>query len=161
MTGRMRHEYALFLSTDVTAAVRAEQTKKSHRYTRPVSTVSTTANGIAATTIRIANAVSIVSRRIATPLALQNAAFCPRCVSYPRSSLPGGATRLNERGLPANLQGPLGVQKAVKLDELGHESGPAGLVAGAQPGTIIAVEIFIKENVIAPVGIALEFLGAS
>jgi hypothetical protein len=69
--------------------------------------------------------------------------------SHSSSSLPRGATRLDERGLPADLQGLLGVQKAVKLDDLGHESGPAGLVAGAQSGTIIAMKVFIKENVIA------------
>jgi hypothetical protein len=36
-----------------------------------------------------------------------------------------------ERGLFTHLQGPLGVQKAVKLDKFGYEPGPAGLVAGA------------------------------
>ena len=36
-----------------------------------------------------------------------------------------------ERGLFTPLQGPLGVQKPVKLDKFGHEPGPAGLVAGA------------------------------
>lgn len=76
------------------------------------------------------------------------------------SSLPSGAPRLSERGLPAHLQGPLRVQGAVKLNDLGHESGPSGLVAGAQPGAIVAMEVFIEENVVAPVGIALEFIGA-
>jgi hypothetical protein len=38
---------------------------------------------------------------------------------------------LLERGLFTPLQEPFGVQKAVKLDKLGHEPGPAGLVAGA------------------------------
>ena len=44
---------------------------------------------------------------------------------------------------------------------LGHEPGPAGLMAGAQPGAIVAVEVFVEEDVVAPVGIGLELLGAA
>ena len=34
-------------------------------------------------------------------------------------------------------------------------------MAGPKPGTIVAVEILMEENVIAPVGIALEFFGTA
>jgi hypothetical protein len=66
-----------------------------------------------------------------------------------------------ERGLLAHLQGPFGVQEAVELNGLGHEPGPAGLVAGAEPGAIVAVEVLVKEDVIAPVGVGLELLRAA
>ncbi len=57
--------------------------ERENRYTRPVSMVSTIANGIAAANTRIANVVRIVSRRRVTSPALRNATLCPRCGSYP------------------------------------------------------------------------------
>jgi hypothetical protein len=44
----------------------------------------------------------------------------------------------------AYLQGPLGIQEAKKLDELGHDPGPAGLMACAKPRAIVAVEVLIE-----------------
>ena len=64
--------------------------------------------------------------------------------------LPSGSGFISERGLSACFQHPLGVEEAVKPDEFGNESGPAGLVTGAEPGTIVAMEVFIEENVVAP-----------
>ena len=55
----------------------------------------------------------------------------------------------------------LRIEPAEELDELGHQPGPAGLMAGAQPGTVVAVEVFVEEDVVAPVGIGLEFLRAA
>ena len=69
--------------------------------------------------------------------------------------------RIDKRGLPAHLQGPRGIQGTVKLDQFGHEPGPAGLMAGTEARAIIAVEVLVKEDVIAPVGIALELLTAA
>src|SRR4051794_25635532 len=37
-------------------------------------------------------------------------------------------------------------------------SGPAGLVIGAQAHAVVAVEVFVELDVIAPVGIVLELL---
>ena len=68
---------------------------------------------------------------------------------------------LNERGLLARLQDTLGIQQAEELDELGHDPGPAGLVAGAQPGAVVAVEVLVEQDVVAPVGIGLELLRAA
>ena len=45
---------------------------------------------------------------------------------------------------------------AALLDEFGGEGGPAGLVAGADAGAVVAVKVFIKEDVVAPMGVALE-----
>ena len=39
--------------------------------------------------------------------------------------------------------------------------GPAGLVARAEPGAVVAVEVLVEEDVVAPVGIGLELLRAA
>ena len=67
----------------------------------------------------------------------------------------------DERGLLAQLQDLLGIQDAVKLDQFGHEPRPAGLMAGAESCTIVPVKVLVKEDVIAPVGIALELLATA
>src|SRR5258705_12876304 len=61
----------------------------------------------------------------------------------------------------AYFQAPLGIEEAVKLDEFGHESCPAGLVTGAQPGTIVAMEVFVEVDVVAPERIVLELFRAA
>src|SRR5499427_6288802 len=43
------------------------------------------------------------------------------------------------------------------LNQLGHQPGPAGLMAGAEPRAVVAVEIFKEENRAAPVFVALKF----
>ena len=43
------------------------------------------------------------------------------------------------------------------LQELGDQAGPAGLVAGADSGAVVAVEIFVKEQVIAELRVFLHF----
>src|SRR5580658_7169135 len=47
------------------------------------------------------------------------------------------------------------------LDQFGDEGGPAGLVTRADAGAVIAMEIFVKEQQISPVRIALENFGAA
>src|SRR6267154_2534786 len=42
------------------------------------------------------------------------------------------------------------------FDQFCYQTGPAGLMAGANPAPIITVEIFVEENEIAPVRIALK-----
>jgi hypothetical protein len=52
--------------------------------------------------------------------------------------------------------------ESVKLaDHLTDESRPAGLMAGTDAGSIVAIEVFVEEQVIAPVGIILEELDVS
>src|SRR5712692_5696691 len=41
------------------------------------------------------------------------------------------------------------------------QTGPAGLMASADPGAIVAVEVFVEKDQIAPVRIALKELGAA
>src|SRR5437879_6591605 len=45
---------------------------------------------------------------------------------------------------------------AALLQELGDEARPARLVARAHAGTVVAVEVFVEENQVAPVGVPLE-----
>ena len=123
--------------------------------------VSTIANGNAMAITRIASTVTIVSRRSVKFLTLGNALASPSLAHAFPSFLPSGAGFLSERGLSAYFQGPLGIEEAVKLDEFGHESGPAGLVTGAQPGTIVAMEVFKEVDVVAPEWIALELFRAA
>ena len=40
----------------------------------------------------------------------------------------------------------------------GDDAGPAGLMAGAEAGAVVAMKIFVEEKVIAPVGIVLKRL---
>ena len=47
------------------------------------------------------------------------------------------------------------------FDELRHYASPTCLMAGAQTGAVVSVEIFIEQYVILPFGIGLEFLRAS
>ena len=91
--------------------------------------VSIVGNGIAAAITR-ASAVTMVSRRSVKLLDLSERTAPPfgSCRLPPISS---GASDLTKPGLLACIQGPLGIQNAVKLDELGHQPGPTGLMAGA------------------------------
>ncbi len=75
--------------------------------------------------------------------------------------LPTGTGLISERGLSACFQYPPGIEEAAKLDEFGNESGPTGLMTGAEPGTVVTVEVFIEEDVVAPERIALEFFRAA
>src|SRR5262245_4255905 len=49
----------------------------------------------------------------------------------------------------------------VLLKELGHKPGPAGLVAGAEAGASLAVEVLVEEDEVLPVRIRLERLEAA
>src|SRR5690349_7649419 len=73
----------------------------------------------------------------------------------------GGGGGDAECGVLACFQGVLGVEEAEELDKLGDGAGPAGLVAGADAGAVVAVEVLIEQDVVAPVGIVLELLGVA
>ncbi len=46
------------------------------------------------------------------------------------------------------------------MNELRDETGPARLVARTEPCAVVAVEVFVEEDVVAPVRIGLELLRA-
>ena len=68
---------------------------------------------------------------------------------------------LREGGLLAAFQALLRIERAEELDQLRHQPGPAGLMAGAEPRAVVAVEVFVEQDVVAPVGIGLELLRAA
>ena len=49
----------------------------------------------------------------------------------------------------------------ILLDQFCNQSRPSSLVAGADAGTVVAVEVFVKQDQVAPVRIVLEFFRAA
>jgi hypothetical protein len=68
---------------------------------------------------------------------------------------------LHECRFFATLQESLGIQEFVELDHLGHQPGPAGLMVDAQVRSIVAVEVLVEKDVVAPLGIGLELFRAA
>ena len=68
--------------------------------------------------------------------------------------------RIGIDGLAAFENG-FGVDGGEEVHEAGDDPGPAGLMAGAEAGAVVAVEVFVELKVIAPVRIVLEFLDAA
>src|SRR6516225_4488110 len=67
----------------------------------------------------------------------------------------------NKGGGPTGFEIALCVETAKDFDQRRHEPGPSGLMTGADAGAIVAVKIFVEQQVIPPIGIALELLGAA
>src|SRR5262245_59299280 len=55
-----------------------------------------------------------------------------------------------------SLEDLVRVEAMHQLEQLRHQAGPASLVAGPQPGAIVAMEIFIEQDMIAPVRVGLK-----
>lgn len=79
-----------------------------------------------------------------------------------------GSFLKKNRGADADLKNA-GVQKqwgdchlivllSTLLQQFGHQGRPSGLMAGAQSRAVVAVEIFVKRDVIAEMWIGLELL---
>ena len=68
---------------------------------------------------------------------------------------------LHKPSLFSNFKGLFRIQSAKKLDDLSNDTGPSGLMACSKSGTIVAMEVFVKKNIVAPVRISLEFLRAA
>src|SRR4029453_9702038 len=58
-------------------------------------------------------------------------------------------------------QDHLGPEGAEQLHQAGDDRRPAGLVAGAEPGAVVAVEKLVEQHVVLPVWIVDELLGAA
>src|SRR5207253_8082643 len=58
--------------------------------------------------------------------------------------------------LPISFEDLVGLVCGEEMQEPGDGASPARLVAGAEAGPVIAVEVFIKEDAIAPVGVFLD-----
>src|SRR5689334_18742724 len=64
----------------------------------------------------------------------------------------------HHRGGRAALISHLFGDEPVHLDQTGNTARPSGLMAGADAGAIVAMEVFVEQDQISPVGIVLEFL---
>jgi hypothetical protein len=52
-------------------------------------------------------------------------------------------------------------QIAHKLDDASNATRPAGLVTGSNAGSVVAVEVFVEQDVVLPIGVGLEFFRCS
>src|SRR5262249_54761878 len=53
------------------------------------------------------------------------------------------------------------VEDTHHLDQPGHQSCPAGLVTGPEASAVVSVEVFVETNVVLPMRVVLELLGAT
>jgi len=65
---------------------------------------------------------------------------------------------MSERGGFSLLERILRIEKSKELDYFRHDTGPARLVAGAKAGAVVAVEILVEQDMVAPVRVVLELL---
>ena len=61
----------------------------------------------------------------------------------------------------ASLEQLLRIEQSEELDQLRHQSCPAGLVTRAEPRAVVAVEVFVEQDQVAPVRIVLELFRAA
>src|SRR5215471_7911693 len=71
-------------------------------------------------------------------------------------SLMIGTDNLHRGSVKSFFQHFSGIKHRERLDRPRHQPSPAGLMAGADTGAIVTVEIFVEENQITPVRIILE-----
>src|SRR4029077_19048361 len=62
---------------------------------------------------------------------------------------------------PAALEKGLGIELAKNVDQAGDDPGPTRLMAGTHPGAVVTMEVLIEQQIVLPIRIALELLGAS
>jgi hypothetical protein len=55
----------------------------------------------------------------------------------------------------------IGRQDGEELQDARDDARPTGLVARAQPRAIVAMKVFVEQNVVAPMRIRLKLLGAA
>src|SRR5262245_62125362 len=88
----------------------------------------------------------------------------PRLSHHPK--LLSGGNQLSSAGLLgfdgrhqlAALQKLLRGRGREQMQPTGNDAGPSGLMAGAQAGAVVAVEVLVEQDQIAPVRVVLEFL---
>jgi hypothetical protein len=68
---------------------------------------------------------------------------------------------LAERGHSPFRQNLLRVEPPEHFDQPPDQTGPPGLMACADAGAVIAVEILVEENMVAPMGVGLELVLAA
>src|SRR4051812_1350042 len=100
--------------------------------------------------------------------AIGSGAFMPALPCPSRDLVPGGALTTGGRSnhvrpIPRRvirllpfLQRPFGREGREQVHQAGDDPRPAGLMAGPEPGAVVALEILIEQQAIAPVRVLLE-----
>src|ERR1041385_8833461 len=52
------------------------------------------------------------------------------------------------------------IHRSKQMNESGNQPCPSGLVARSQSGSVVAMEVFVEQQIIAPIRIGLEFFRA-
>src|SRR6185503_13122175 len=78
-----------------------------------------------------------------------------------RLATPFGFLGLDERSIFAEFEGLVGGGGRKQMHRAGDDAGPPSLVVCAEAGAVVAVEVFVELETIAPVRIFLELLLAS
>ena len=53
------------------------------------------------------------------------------------------------------------IDLAENFNECGDDPGPPRLMAGADAGAVVTMEVFLEQQIVPPVGIALKLFGAA
>src|SRR6267142_1545009 len=69
--------------------------------------------------------------------------------------------RLDDRRIRANLESLLGGGGREQVHGARDDAGPSGLMARPEPRAVVAVEVFIEQDEVAPVRVLLELAGAA
>src|SRR5262249_46362176 len=69
--------------------------------------------------------------------------------------------RFHRRGELPHLECPCGRDGGEEMHHTRNHTGPSGLMAGAEPSPVIAVEILVEENEVTPVRVLLELVAAA
>ena len=72
-----------------------------------------------------------------------------------------GAAHFDRKPLEATLAEHFGGKGSVCLNDPCNAARPSGLVAGANAGAVVAVEVFVEKDVVSPMRVGLEFLRAA
>src|SRR3954449_325746 len=77
----------------------------------------------------------------------------------PRREIRTPAARRRPAGRPSQLPRPRGTRERVRsADQVGHHPGPAGLMTRPQTGAVVAVEVLVEGDVVAPSRVVLQLV---
>src|SRR5215469_16889032 len=82
-------------------------------------------------------------------------------VSSPWRGSPLDTLYSPEGGGAAGFEIGLGIEMPEDFDQRRHQPGPSGLMTGADASAVVAMEIFVEQQVIPPVVIVLELRSAA
>src|SRR5258705_12594153 len=117
--------------------------------------------------------LAIINARVVSPSANDVSRVWGELRSGPVIAQPVGRRQLSIKSRPSNAVNKQtsvflttnlatdGGSLSVLLHQLRNERGPAGLMTGADAGAVVAVEVFVEGDQVAPMRIFLEFFCAA